>query len=341
MSLCEKREYSINQASTARRPLVILNPIDGVTNQMFETLFLTALFTISAIYIVSWALLARGARKTGKNPDGTALETPMPTPLHAFIGFIANFFDTLGIGSFATTTSMFKLARLVPDENVPGTLNVGHALPTITEAILLIAIVPVDTRTLLVMIGAAVIGAWFGAGIVSHWPRRTVQISMGLALLAVAALMTLRRLNLIESLGSGTSSGLDGYLLIVGALGNFVLGALMNVGVGLYAPCMALVYMLGMNPLVAFPIMMGSCAFLMPVGSVQFIRNKRYSLRAALGLAIGGIPGVLLAAWLLSKVKSLSVSYIIWPVVAIVVYTAIRMLYSAHVERNTATAAKA
>jgi len=305
---------------------------------MFLTIFLTALSTITAIYIITWFLLARNQRKAGKNPDGTPLEKATPTPLQALIGFIANFLDTLGVGSFATTTSMFKLWRLVPDEKIPGTLNVGHALPTITEALLLISIVPVDTTTLVTMIAAAVLGAWFGAGMVAHWSRRKVQISMGFALLAVATLMFLRRLEIIESLGSGTSSGLEGTLLVLGAVGNFALGALMNVGVGLYAPCMALVYMLGMNPLVAFPIMMGSCAFLMPVGSVQFIRNRRYSLRVALGLAIGGIPGVLLAAWLLSKVKDLPIGYIIWPVMAVVVYTAIRMLQSAHSERIAKTA---
>ena len=142
----------------------------------------------------------------------------------------------------------------------------------------------------------------------------------------------------IDALGSGTSLGLDGYLLWLGAFGNFMLGALMTIGIGLYAPCMALVYMLGMQPLAAYPIMMGSCAFLMPVGSVQFIRNNRYSLRAALGLTLGGIPGVLLAAFL---VKTLPLEYVIWLVVGVVVYTATRMLHSARVERMNALPATA
>jgi uncharacterized membrane protein YfcA len=292
---------------------------------MFRTLFVTALLIIAAIYIVTWPVIAR--RKAGN-------AAAMPTPLQSFIGFITNFFDTLGIGSFATTTSMFKLWRLVPDENVPGTLNVGHTLPTITEACIYIAMVQVDLTTLLLMIGSSVAGAWIGGGIVSHWPRRLIQISMGLALLAVAALMALRQSGVIASLGSGSGLGLEGYLLGIGVAGNFVLGALMTIGIGLYAPCMALVYMLGMNPLAAFPIMMGSCAFLMPVGSIQFIRSNRYTMRAALGLTLGGIPGVLVAAYLASKVTSLPIEYIIWPVVVIVVYTATRMLLSARAEQN-------
>ncbi len=283
---------------------------------------------ISVFYAISWVLIHRSTRR--KALPGAPSEPAKTTPLLTFIGFITNFLDTLGIGSFATTTSMFKLWRQVPDERIPGTLNVGHTLPTITEACIYISIVQVDLKTLLLMIAASVLGAWIGAGIVSHWRRRTVQISMGIALLAVALLMYLRHRNYIDALGSGHSLGLEGYLLLAGVIGNFILGALMTIGIGLYAPCMALVYLLGMQPLAAFPIMMGSCAFLMPVGSIQFIRNGRYSLRAALGLMIGGIPGVLLAAYL---VKSIPLDYVIYLVLFVVVYTAIRMLRSARTER--------
>ena len=114
-------------------------------------------------------------------------------------------------------------------------------------------------------------------------------------------------------------------LLLVAIAGNFFLGALMSLGIGLYAPCMILVSLLGMSERTAFPIMMGSCAFLMPVGGMKFIREKAYSLRAALGLALGGIPGVLLAAYI---VKSLDLDTVRWLVIVVVVYTAITMLKS-------------
>ncbi len=293
---------------------------------MFKTIFIAALLTISTIYIIAAYLIIRKQRRAARDAHGPALEKVAPSLFQLFVGFLTDFLDTLGIGSFATTTSLFKLARMMPDELVPGTLNAGHALPTITETCLYIAIVKVDLTTLLLMIVAAVLGAWLGAGIVSRWPRRTIQISMGLALLAVAGLMALRQLNLIAALGSGTSLGLDGYLLWLGILGNFLLGALMTIGIGLYAPCMALVYMLGMQPLAAFPIMMGSCAFLMPIGSLQFIRSKRFSLRAALGLTLGGIPGVFLAWKIVTKMP---IEYIVWLVVIVVVYTATKMLHSA------------
>ncbi len=256
-----------------------------------------------------------------------------PTPLGTAIGFGTNFFDTLGIGSFAPTVSLFKLWKLVPDQQIPGTLNVGHALPTIVEAIIFISIVHVDTKTLVLFIVAAIAGAWLGAGVISRWPRRYVQVGMGIALLVAATLFLMSNLHLFPA--GGTALGLDGPLLWFGVAANFCLGALMTLGIGLYAPCLIVVSMLGMNPLAAFPIMMGSCAFLMPVASLRFIRFSAFSMRAALGLTLGGIPGVLIAAFL---VKSLPLVAVRWLVVVVVVYAAIAMLRSAVVDRREALA---
>lgn len=254
----------------------------------------------------------------------------MPEPLAAAIaiaiGFVTNFFDTLGIGSFATTTSLFKFLRFVPDERIPGTLNVGHALPTVVEAAIFIGIVAVEPRTLILLILAAVIGAWLGAGLVARLPRRYVQIGMGTALLAAAALFIMTNLKGSQFGLVGTALGLEGTRLAIGVAVSFCLGALMTIGIGLYAPCMIMVSLLGMNPIAAFPIMMASCAFLMPVASLRFIRYDAFSMRAALGLTLGGIPGVLIAAYI---VKSLPLAAVRWLVVVVVIYAAVVMLRSA------------
>jgi len=251
--------------------------------------------------------------------------------LNLLIGFVTNFFDTLGIGSFATTTSLFRMLGAVPDELIPGTLNVGHTAPSVTQAFIYIAIVAVAMPTLAAMIGAAVAGAWLGAGVVSRWSRARVQRGMGSALLAAAGLMLMTQLGLVP-LG-GEAVGLSGVRLAVAVGVNFVLGALMTLGIGLYAPCMILVSLLGMDPKVAFPIMMGSCAFLMPVGSVRFIREGRYALSAAVGLALGGLPAVLLAAYV---VRSLPLGAVRWLVIVVVVYTAVALLRAAQRERRGA-----
>jgi len=259
-----------------------------------------------------------------------------PGWLEVGVGFITNVFDTLGIGSFATTSAFFKLWGMVPDEQIPGTLVVGHTPPSLLQAFIFIAVVQVDFATLVLMIASSAVGAWLGAGIVSRLPRRKIRIGMGGALLAAAAVMTLTQLGWIP--GGGDSLGLSGPSLALAILGNMVFGALMTLGIGLYAPCMILVSLLGMNPRAAFPIMMGSCAVLMSVGSVPFIRSERYSLKAALGLTVGGIPGVLLAAFV---VKSLPLSAVRWLVVAVVIYTASMMLRSAMLERRASREAVA
>ncbi len=252
-----------------------------------------------------------------------------PSLLQTAIGFVTNFFDTLGIGSFAPTTAIFKLKKLVPDELIPGTLNVGHTLPTITQAFIFITIVEVEPITLLLLIVAAVLGTWLGAGVVSRWPRRNIQIGMGIALL-VAAALTLQAIFDKKATG-GTAFELTGIKLLLGITGNFLLGALMSLGIGLYGPCLIMISLLGMNPTAAFPIMMGSCAFLMPVGSARFVREGSFHLRSALGLALGGIPAVLIAVYI---VKSLPLYYVRWLVVIVVVYTAVMMLRSALAEKK-------
>jgi uncharacterized membrane protein YfcA len=252
-----------------------------------------------------------------------------PSLKQLLIGAFTDFFDTLGVGSFATTTSLYKLGGVVADEAIPGTLNVGHAIPTFAQALIFILVVEVELKTLILMIAAAVAGAWFGAGLVSGWPRRRIQIGMGVLLFVAAGIIVARVTGLMP--GGGEATGLTGGRLVIGIAGNAVLGALMTLGIGLYAPCMILVALLGMNDAVAFPIMMGSCAFLMPAASVRFVRSGRYDLRAAIGLTLAGTPAVLVAVWL---VKSLPLQAVKWLVVCVVVYTAIAMLRSAAKETN-------
>ncbi len=260
----------------------------------------------------AWRVIAR------RRGDGSAVA---PTPALLTVGFGTNFFDTLGIGSFATTTAAVRQWRLTPDELLPGTLNLGHTLPVIAQAIIYTRIVPVDPTTLVLMIAAAVVGSYIGAGVVSGWSRRGIQLGMGGALVAAALLMLLSQLSLLP--GGGELLRIDGTRLMIGLVGNFVLGALMTVGIGLYAPCLILVSLLGMNPTAAFPIMMGSCAFLMPIGAMRFARANKVDWRAALGLTVGGLPAVLIAAFI---VGSLPLNAVRWLVIVVVIYTAVTML---------------
>lgn len=245
------------------------------------------------------------------------------------IGMLANFFDTLGIGSFAIETSFFKNLKLVDDVKLPGTLNVANTIPTILEAIIFMTVIEVEPITLICMLVAAIAGAVVGAEIVSKFEERTIQICMGLALIVVAGLMVAGQLKLFPV--GGDAVGLTGIKLIIGIIGNFIFGALMTVGIGLYAPCMALVFALGMGPKVAFPIMMGSCAILMPFASYKFIKNGAYSTKASMSIAILGSVGVLVAAYI---VKSLPLNILKWVVVCVIIYTSSIMFKSAKANRD-------
>lgn len=288
-----------------------------------RTWIFAALAVVTALYLIAWIRAVRRAQAEGRDRFG------LPSLLETAIGFVTNFFDTLGIGSFAPTTSWYKLQKVVADERIPGTLNVGHTPAVLAEAFIFIAIVQVDMLTLTSMIGASVLGAWFGAGVVAGLPRRAIQIGMGGALLVAAALFVAANLGYAPV--GGEAVGLRGAALGVALVANLVLGALMTLGIGMYAPSMIVVSILGMNPVVAFPIMMGSCAFLMPAASVRFLRAGAYTLRPALGLAIGGVPAVLIAAFI---VRSLPLTTLRWLVVGVVTYAAVTMLRSAYLERG-------
>jgi uncharacterized membrane protein YfcA len=294
-----------------------------------KTILLATLVAVTIVYGLFWFTQAR--RRLARGGHG-AHEPVRPTALQTGIGFVTNFFDTLGIGSYATTTAMFRAWKLVRDEQIPGTLNVGHVLPTVVQTIIYTQLVEVEFVTLIALIAAACLGSWLGAGVVCRLPRRGVQLAMGTALLVAAGILVAQVTNFIP--GGGTALGLTDGRMIAGIVGNFVLGALMTIGIGLYAPCMILISLLGMNPTAAFPIMMGSCAFLMPIASLQFIRKDSYNLRAAVGLTLGGPLAVLIAAFI---VRSLPLFYVRWLVVFVVIYTATSMLRTAAAEKEAAT----
>lgn len=238
-------------------------------------------------------------------------------------GFIANFLDALGIGSFATLTAFIKGFKLTNDRVIPGTLNVAGTIPTILEAFIFIKSVTVSPITLISMIIAAVVGGTIGAGIVSKFNEKKIQIIMGIALLIVAILMLASQLGFLPA--GGDAVGLVGYQLIIAIVVNFILGALMTAGIGLYAPCMALVFALGLSPRVAFPIMMGSCAFLMPAASIKFIKKGAYDVKVSILVTILGSIGVLIAGLL---VKSLPLKILTWLVIVVVFYTSFSMFKS-------------
>jgi uncharacterized membrane protein YfcA len=289
---------------------------------------LLVLSIVTVLYLVLVGARVRKATQTGEMALVEVVNSPRAWG-RLGTGFVTNFFDTLGIGSYATTTAIFRKFGLVVDEQIPGTLNIGHTPSTIVQAFLFTKLVPIDPVTLVLMIVAAVAGSYIGSGVVAKLPRRAIQVAMGVALVVAALLMTLALFNVGP--GGGDALRLEGSKLVIAVVANFILGSFMTIGIGLYGPCQVLIYFLGMAPTAAFPIMMGSCAFLMPTASARFINTHSFDLRATLGLMLGGIPAVFLAFTVFSN---MNMTYIKVLVVVIVLYTAFGLLRSALAERK-------
>jgi uncharacterized membrane protein YfcA len=239
------------------------------------------------------------------------------------IGFVVNFFDVLGIGAFAPQTALLKFTKQTADKLIPGTMNVANTLPVLIQAIIFIQVVEVEPVTLIVMFLTAMGGAILGADIIGKLSERNIRLTISVALLITAGFMFANKMQWIH--GEGVAIGIHGWKLVIAGVVNFILGAMMTAGVGLYAPCMALVYLLGLSPQVAFPIMMGSCAFLMPPASYKFIKSGAYNKKAALGMAIPSILAVLIAAFI---IKSMPLDTLRWLVLIIIVYTSVSMFWT-------------
>ena len=238
-------------------------------------------------------------------------------PYTFVVGFIANFLDTLGIGSYAPTSAAFKLGKAVDDSLVPGTLNVGDTVPVCFEAFLFFGFVDMDMLTLVLMIVAAILGSLVMAGIVSKFDRKKVRYALFVGLFLLATVILCKIMGVGPFGTTGTALGLTGAKLVIAVVGNFVLGALMSIGVGLYAPCMAMVLALGMDAGCAFPAMMGSCAFLMAFGNgPKFIKEGKFDPICAWTQAIAGAAGVFVAYTFVSSIPL----DLLTKVIAVIVY---------------------
>lgn len=250
---------------------------------------------------------------------------------NSMVGLIGNFFDTFGLGSFATSSFLFKIHHSVHDIDVPGTLNVGNSIPVSLQALIFLSLINIDIKTLICLIASAVLGAFLGVKFVTKWNKRSIRFGMGIGLLLLGIFMILNNIHIIPLNLTGTSLKLTGYKLIIAMVINFFLGALMNLAVGLYAPCMALVSVLGMEVKAAFPIMMNSSAFLMSYGNgPRFIKEGRYDMIASLCQMVAGSIGVVIAAFVINK---LPIFILTWIFACVVLYSSFLYLRDAFIKK--------
>jgi uncharacterized membrane protein YfcA len=283
---------------------------------------LTALLIPLALAVILYAFMlvrAAAARRAVPRPEAVAL------------GAITNFFDTLGVGSFAPTMAWLKFRRLVPDRLIPCTMLVGHTLPSVAQAIIFLVLlgVLVDPALLIGCVLALLMGGLLGVSLVIRAKVSVVQLVVGFALILAAILYALTNLHLMP--GGGTATGLPMPLAAIAIAANFLFGILLNFGIGNYAPTLIMLSLMGMDPRLSFPIMAAGAALTATGASMRYISIGEIDLRIATGIALGGIPAVLVAAFI---VKSMSVELLRWLVVGVVLYAAIAMLKAAATGRR-------
>lgn len=284
----------------------------------------TVLKVLAAVGLVLNAfLLIRKIPAMRADEDGAEkwAESKKFIPYNTLVGIAANFLDVFGIGSFATTSAAFKLGKSVRDGDISGTMIIGDTIPICLEAFLFAKLAGVNGLTLGVLIITAVAGALVGSSLITKLNIQGMRLMMGVGMVILGVVMALR----VFAVGPfglvGEGLGLSGGRLVIAAFVQFILGILMNIGVGLYAPCMALCCGLGMSVTATLPIVMGSAALVMAFGNgPQFIRAGKFDPLATITQIVGGSAGVLIAYFF---VKSLDVKYLTMIIAAVVLVTAV------------------
>lgn len=285
---------------------------------------------LALVVIVNGTFLVTFVRDLLAHKGQTMKEAGNPIAL-AISSFIIFLLSTFGISDFAISSSLYPKTKWVNSEKLPGTLNTQCVLPVAVMALCYISSIQVGLATLIIAIVGQVIGAYVSPRFVVKLPANTIKKFVAAGLFIAAILILANKFNVYPSGGEDTA--LTGVKLAIFAVLCFVYGALNNIGIGSYALTMATVYALGLNPGVAFPIMMGACTFSVPVGSMQFIKLDGYSRKVTLFTSTFGVLGVLAAVFV---VKSLNVSALQWVVVAVILYSAVTMLLSARKTKEQA-----
>ena len=277
--------------------------------------------TLAFAILVNVSFLARSAIAQGAKPTLEA----------TILGAVVNFFDTLGIGSFAPTTAWLKFRKLVPDRLIPPTMLVGLGPPTLAESIIFLLLLGVKVDPIL-LIGCSVsvlLGGLIGAPLVARTRVWVIQLVVAVALLIAAGLYGLTNLHMMP--GGGTASTLPMTLTIIAIVANFLFGVLLNFGVGNYAPTLVMFSLMGMDPRLVFPIMATGGALTVAGAGARHIAIGEIDMRIVIGLTLGGIPAVLVAAFL---VKQMPLEMLRWLVIIVVLYAAAIMFRASMIGRK-------
>lgn len=249
----------------------------------------------------------------------------------AAAGFVGNFLDALGIGSFAVITPILRTTKNIDDRVLPGTLNAGCAVAVAIQGTVWMSDIGIETPTLVASLVCSIIGGFIGAFWVTRLDRNKVRIVMGCAFVVVAFIMLSKQLGFFPNVG-GEANGFTGIKLLVFALLMGLFAALMNAGIGMYAPAMALCALMGLNLAYAYPLAAGGCCAMMPTAGIRSIVADAIDTKVAFWMFLGSIPGTLIAALI---VKSIPLTVLSWLVICVLVYTSFSLIQATRSEKKS------
>ncbi len=293
-----------------------------------------SVLVLDILYVVAIAIaLAFVIREMVYHKEQTLAELKvggwLKTAKVAIISIVFLFLDMFGIGSYGPHIACWKIFKVTRDAYIPGTLNVCMLTATAVESVYLLTMIQVEMTTLVPCIIASTVGSWLGGGIVVKLDVNKVRLAVGVALVVVACVILAGLVGILDIAG-GDAHGLSGWKLIVIVLISLIFGALMTIGIGIYAPLLAVASILGMDPTYAVPIMLGTCAFLIPVAAIRFAQaslksdKPKYDRKIAIVENITGPIGPIIAA---NVILSLPITTMKWIVVVVLYVVSAMMLY--------------
>lgn len=207
-------------------------------------------------------------------------------------GIVAFIADTLGVGSFAVNVALAKLTGTFRDDELPAVNNGAQVIPGTIESLFFMHLVDVDLTTLLTLVAGTCVGGLLGGFVVSQLSKQAIRLAMICSFACIICLLVAHQFQLLPVGGDLTE--LHSWKLIVGFFALMICGALTSVGIGLFVMVQAVLFVMNVSPVVAFPIMTIAGAMQQPLTTLVFLQKDKIPLKKTLILSFSGCLGVMI-----------------------------------------------
>ena len=217
-------------------------------------------------------------------------------------GILAFISDTVGIGSFAVNIALAKCLGTFSDDELPAVNNGAQVIPGMLESLFFMHVIQVDLTTLLTLVAGTCLGGIIGGHVVSRLSKQAIRLAMIGCFLLIIGLLLGEKLGLMPV--GGDLIALHSWELVCGFMAMVVCGSLTCVGIGLFAMVQGVLFLMGVSPAVAFPIMTTAGAMQQPLTTLVFLKQDKIPLKKTLIISIFGCIGVCIALPIVSHLTT-------------------------------------